>query len=1159
MRSLNTKYKIFGSLGKIVAFFPMLLVFTAIQKAHSQDPLLLKIAVKENGVYRITYKQLQEYGFKDPQNVGVFGYGGALLSEKLSESPREMLPAVPTLHLNEAIYFYAQGPLSIYYDWAKKGLRHRENHYAVEGFYFLSESLPKKEIETLPINQETPTLKSNTYDAYYHYEKELLSLKQSGRLIVGETLSNGTTYHFNLKTSKDALDNKPSKLSVAYVSLPAVQGKLHFKSNNKILLEDEIKRSEETTPENYLKGIYHFCTTEIQSSVSKVFPFDISFSPASEKAYLDFVSISTTNQLSYSDGVQFVFRKVTKKNQLTQFTFSEIPTDMRIWQILSPNNIQEITLDKDNSFRANSQKKNEQPTEFIAFRPSDSYTPRIVGKTSLKNIRNYEATPDLIIITPNLFYPEAERLATFHREIGSKKVLVLTDEEVYNEFSSGTPDATAYRLLCKSFYDRWKKQNTNKKNLDQCPIHLLLFGDGAADNRLISHEWNALKKSGVEMLLTYESKNSLNVDSFVADDYFGLVSEGEDHLHIGAKTLSIAIGRFTIRSLYEAKAIVDKCIAYGTNKQTGDWKLNSTIVADDGDYFNHLKSAEGLASVIKKQIPEMIIGKVYFDAFPKETLNGLTTFPAAKKKLFDSLEKGMLILNYTGHGNPYAWSNEQILTLGDIQRFDYSKLPLWITATCDFANFDHPITSAGEAAFLNPTSGAIGLLTTSRVVYDIYNQQINEAFLESLFTLDEKNQYPTFGKALMRAKNRLKNSSDEGGLINKLHFFFIGDPLLTLNLPTYKATIERINGEEINPHNQIKLHALDKVKLEGSIRNSHNEIDGNFTGTMAVTIFDSESEVKTLEANRPEGLEHDATYKDYRGLIYAGTTSVKEGFFEINFTIPKDLSYKGGATRINLYAYDDKGKNEAMGVNLSSTITSGGEDKKEDTTPPEIRKLFLNDSTAVDHFLTGPTPIFYTEIFDKSGINLSSEGLGHLITLSIDGRSDYTFTLNDYYKVSPLEAGVGSITYTLPQIEEGDHIATFSVWDVYNNCTEKKFHFRVNTQRETHLMLSKLYPNPIPLGQPLSLEIITNTPGELFDAYAELIDFTGRVVARSDSFTFKSSLFAPATYSFIPTTSYGTLPLEGLYFVRITAKGANGRSLSTTQKLVIYKQQSSKK
>lgn len=1154
------------SLLKALLLLPFLgggaVVFAQSTPSPLASGLWVKIAVSANGVYRVSYEELRKQGFPDPSKVGVFGFGGALLSERLAERPQESFPSVPVMHRDEALFFYGQGPTKLEYDEKDKILRHVDNHYSTEGFYFLSDALPIKPISEEAIPATNTVQEASYYDGYYRHEAELFSLKQSGRLLFGEPLINGNNVRITLETAPNVLSGEGTKLTVAYSSLPSISGKLTVKSNGASVLEDDIHKSEggaSSDTEVYLKGIYHRRTVDFGSSGAGSPIFDCSFSPATERAHIDFIALHTRNSLTYNDGKQLSFRRMSNAGTTLRFAFSHLPSEAQVWAIFSPNDIRRAPL-KGKAFVADVMKSNGQPLEFVAFHPADAFTPRIVGKIeNSNNIRGHEGVPDLVIISTKAFLPEAERLARFHREKRALNVLVTSQEAVFNEFSSGTPDGTAYRLLNKYFYDRWEKNASIPKGTvldartinDICPMHLLLFGDGACDNRLLSSEWKRIKDSGTELLLTYESINSLDISSFTADDYFGVVRDGEDDLHIGAKTLCLGIGRFTVRTPFEATAAVDKCIYYAENRLLGDWKTKGCIVADDGNGYGHLVRGEQLATDIAAGMPEMMITKIYFDAFPKQNKNGLTTFPGARRKLFETFNKGLLLVNYTGHGNPNAWSDEQILTTADIRRFDYSHLPLWITATCDFADFDGPITSAGESAFLNAKSGAIGLITTSRVVYDSFNQALNRAILNALFKKRSDGASISFGKAVNLAKNEVKKSWGEMGLINNLHFFLIGDPTLDFNLPTRKAVIETINDITPIDSEGIPLKALQRVKIKGSIRDGESAVDGNFTGNMAITIFDSQTIMKTLESNRPSGVDRVASFKDYPGLMYAGNTKVESGQFEFEFIVPKDLAYNEGRSRINIYAHAPDHKLEAMGMDTTAYITSGSGSDEVDNTPPEIRRCFLNDSTLQSNFVTGPTPVFIADIFDKSGINLSSGGVGHQITLVIDNRLDYTFVLNDYFEASALEAGLGHVVYTLPEITEGDHEALFTVWDVFNNSTVHRFRFRVNKDLKPGIAVAAVYPNPIPFGQEIGFHITTDSPREEFNGFVELVDFTGRVVARSEKFTFKSEPGTPAEIKWNPQTNYGTYPVPGLYLFRWTVTAPNGKTSFTTGKLVV--------
>ena len=67
---------------------------------------------------------------------------------------------------------------------------------------------------------------------------------------------------------------------------------------------------------------------------------------------------------------------------------------------------------------------------------------------------------DLIIILPARedLRQQAERLAQEHRDTDGMTVTLVEAPQIYNEFSSGTPDVTAYRRLMKMLYDRAEGQ-----------------------------------------------------------------------------------------------------------------------------------------------------------------------------------------------------------------------------------------------------------------------------------------------------------------------------------------------------------------------------------------------------------------------------------------------------------------------------------------------------------------------------------------------------------------------------------------------------------------------------------------------------------------------------------------------------------------------------
>lgn len=231
----------------------------------------------------------------------------------------------------------------------------------------------------------------------------------------------------------------------------------------------------------------------------------------------------------------------------------------------------------------------------------------------------------------------------------------------------------------------------------------------------------------------------------------------------------------------------------------------------------------------------------------------------------------MLVVNYTGHGSTSAWAAENLLTMADITKMTSPRLPLWITATCDFTRFDDIQTSAGEQAFLNTKGGAIALLTTSRVVYASQNSTLNQAFLRHIFSRPE-------GKRL-RLGDIMRLSKCDESLANdrnKLNFSLIGDPALTLAYPDYQVQVDEFAGvnvaEETSVYPQVK--AGSKITVKGRILTPEGVLAEDFTGTVHPTVLDSKEEVTTLD-NRDEGA---FTYTERSKTLFPAVTRfVRDG------------------------------------------------------------------------------------------------------------------------------------------------------------------------------------------------------------------------------------------------------------------------------------------
>lgn len=765
--------------------------------------------------------------------------------------------------------------------------------------------------------------------------------------------------------------------------------------------------------------------------------------------------------------------------------------------------------------------------EFVLVQTNQTFpSPEVVGEVASSNLHGLEQRDMIIISAPSLVQ-QAERLAVAHREKDGLTVEVVTPEAIYNEFSSGTPDATAYRRLMKMFYDR-------SSSLGNPPKYLLLFGDGIYDNRGISGEVQGVSWSN--MLLTFQSQESLNVYSYATDDYFAFLEDNSGS-NFSRDKMCLGVGRFPIRTVTEATQMVDKTISYMENKDSGSWKNNVTFVADDGnneDSFttNHMKQADQLAEAIEEMQPGFLVNKVYFDAYKRSSLG---TYPDVHNEIEKLLKSGQLLINYTGHGSTTHWADESVWTQTDINNSSYKHLPVWVTATCDFTRFDDVKTSAGESVFLNPTSGGIALFTTTRVVFSGNNANLNKALIDNLFQEGANSRY-TLGEAMMYTKRQLNDS-------NKLNFILIGDPALKFAYPEYKARVTAVNGEAVSDE-PFEFKALSRITVEGEILNPSDSFAADFTGVLSSTIFDSQSSITTL-GNSSEKF----TYLDYPNTIYIGRDSVRNGKFSFTFMVPKDISYSNKKGKLNLYASSET--KEAQGSFFDFIVGGTSDTAETDTIGPKIRQIYLNDSSFVSGDKVNTTPYFVAKLWDKSGVNITGSSVGHDMMLTIDSMPSMSYNLNSYYALLPDSENEGLVQFSIPEMEPGMHTAEFKVWDILNNSTTYTFTFEVAEGLKPNLI--EMYATPNPARDQVEFFLHHNRPESNLKVTVMVYDMTGKFLWSTEK-SGSSELFKAYIVTWNLTDNGGRRLRPGVYLYRAAISTNNSKEATKANKLIILAQ-----
>lgn len=1100
----------------------------------------VKIAIEKNGIYKLTNSELKKMGFDDPSKVAVYGYGGWPLEEDFSKPYVDDLPAVPVLRKDDYLLFYGRGTTKWEYKTMKYSDRrerqtfvHTNNPYSDLGYYFLTSSQNVKEMETVKSEPKDGVIELNTFDDYLLHEKDLVSLNKSGRELFGESLMSTISVPFD---NIEGIVQEDAVVECRLIAKTIENKNFTLSIGNEDVVKGSVPGIFNAQNSEYIKAraadAFGFWT----GKKDKSFIIKVNYSEKyNQTAYLDYIRVHLKRALQTYNEPTF-FRNVSSINHKSCFTIKNANSNtivLDVTEAQNPKVVEAMLSGTELSFVI---PQSYQLREFAVVQ-LDKSVPSIAAKDAQQvGNQNLHSTKqvDMVIISPSAFKSEAERLKKAHEEKDDLVTEVFTPEEIYNEFSSGTPDATAYRRLMKMFYDRGKEDAT-------APKYLLLFGDGAFDNRFVTNDWKKVGDNEKNnMLLTYQTTESLDMYSYTVDDYFGFLKDsGKD---ISMATLDIAVGRFPVRTRKQATEVVDKVISYMNNSDLGIWKNNLCFIADDGNNADSFKvehqiDAENLALTREIESPEYIANKIYFDAFKKD-LGGAGKYPEVEERIVEKLKNGMFLLNYVGHGNTENLSDEQVIKHNDILKYTYKHLPLWITATCDFCRFDAVATSAGEDVFLRDKSGGIALFTTSRVAFTDINERMNRQFMNLLFK-KENDLYLTLGEVMKQTK--LGEKTDK----RKLGFCLIGDPALRLSYPKHRVQVTTINGSPVGK-DTVVFNANAWITVEGDILDTKGSLVSDFNGELRTKILDGYRRDSTL-GNNP--YKNKIYYHDYFNTVFKGGGSVKDGKFKFTFKVPKDISYSDSTCgKMSLYAFDKTAGEDAQGYFNKFLANGTKDDPDNDSEGPEIRSLFLNDSTFVSGDKVNNTPYFYARLWDKSGINVTGSSIGHDITLNIDNNPVTNYTLNSYYEFIPDSEGEGIVKFAIPALEPGLHDAEFKVWDIMNNPTTCTFQFEVVEGLKP--FISRLIATPTPAKGNVKFRLWHNRPETQMKVGILVYDITGRLHWKHEE-TGSSELFKDYVIDWDLRNNAGSHVRPGVYLYRAAISTNNSKEATETQKMII--------
>lgn len=741
---------------------------------------------------------------------------------------------------------------------------------------------------------------------------------------------------------------------------------------------------------------------------------------------------------------------------------------------------------------------------------------------------------DMVIIIPTnqQVLAQAERVKNWHEENDGLRVRIVPADELFNEYSSGTPDATAYRRYLKMFYDRAQADS-------DIPRYLLLFGDGAWDNRMNSSDWAGYDPD--DFLLCYESENSFShVYCYVSDDFFCLLDDEEQIQQTsgGSSTYmgkpDVAVGRYPARTAEEAAVLVDKTLNYAANKYAGPWQNVICMMGDDGNSNTHMATADRVATLVEDNYPGYQIKKIYWDAYQRIPSSTGYSYPDVTQLIKQQMTSGALMMNYCGHGAPYALSHELVMKLADFEASTTNNLPLWITASCDIMPFDGQEGNIGETVMLSPKGGGVAFFGTTRTVYASYNEQMNLTFTKYVL-----NPEYTIGEAVRQAKCDLVSEGRDTSP-NKLQYTLLGDPALRLACPSSKVIIDSINGRPVSAG--VSLSAGSVATVRGHVEQA-DALDSSFQGVVSAVVRDAEETI-VCKLNDPEEAEVPFAYDDRTKTLYQGSDSISNGVFRLTFAVPKDVSYTDGNGLMTLYAVSNDRTKTVHGQD-GSFLLDGGTVADNDSIGPSIY-CYLNSKSFVNGGNVNATPYFGAELYDDDGINATGSSVGHDLELVIDGELSKTYNLNDHFTFDFGEYRSGIVGFTIPELSKGPHRLLFRAWDVLNNSSTSELAFNVvENSGDGHI---SVICTKNPATSTTSFVVNHDRSSTELDVVLDIFDTSGRQLVRTE----KTGVSTDGTVviDWDLTVGGGSRLRTGVYIYRIQISG-NGGSASYANKLII--------
>ncbi|OYT17937.1 MAG: hypothetical protein B7C24_00230 [Bacteroidetes bacterium 4572_77] len=1134
------KHKLLFNITLVLLFFVK--SFSVFSQSVLSEGDWYKIAIEKDGIYQLTYADFVGMGFDmenlDPAQIQVFGnFNGVLPEANNVEAQSELLENAifvsgasdNSFDEEDYVIFYAQAADKWVYERFLTRFDYKYHPYEDKNFYFVTigQQNGKRIGEIQSVDDEPIKVLDNFLDyRVHHLNKE--NFVKSGRTWYGESYEN--TDVISLPFTFEHLDtDKSIKYSLITAARCVENSDLTLSVGSSYSKAIEMPRMQSVTGHTWAKEStkrdYFFHDSDVvnfELEYLKPYP--------TANVWLDYLEVNAYRKLIKTEDIlRFGYDVLIDKDEVYEFDIENVQAATQVWDLSDLYNVKEVKNMNFNNSELNFSLPLDSTHLFVAFDESDFLQAELIGEVANQDLK---ALPpfEMAIVTVDEFTPYAISLADHHKVYDNMETIVVTAQQIYNEFSSGKQDPTAIRNFLRYHY--------NKNNELDRPQYLLLFGDA-------SYDYKDVLPENTNLIPTYQSVKSLSsTATYDTDDYFGIFGASSGYESMGE--IQLAIGRFPVHTAEQAEIMLEKTLGYtfNTDKQMNNWRNKVCFIADDGDSNRHIEDSNKLADTFLITHPEFNVGKIFLDSYVKVNTPNGKRYPDATVAINNAVNDGTLFVNYTGHGGNLGLSKSNVLLIPDILSWENKdELSVFIVASCEFGPFDDPHhISAGEHVVLNPKGGGVAIFTTTRLAYASYNFKLNKKFHEIAFSRQEDGSHYRLGEIIKYAKN------ESGNLQKNMNFCLLGDPALKMAYPEYHVETTHINNNPIGAPFQDTLKAKQEVLVSGKVTDISHELLKDFNGFVEVSVYGQPSTYHTL-ANDAGSYVKD--FKVIDEIIFKGWARAEEGLFEFSFVMPSGINTLYDTGKISYYASDNKedvGNYDANGGYLEFIIGGVDESIVNDYQGPDIA-VHLDTYNFTDGDVTTADPLMLVDLYDENGINNVEFGFGRDITAKIDHEA--VIVLNSHYKNEENSYKKGKVEFKLDQLSFGSHQLTIKAWDMFDNSSEKAVSFVVADRGDLNVFNIQNYPNP--MSNQTNIVFDHNQPdAEIFDLKVILFDIYGKKIGDFETQAVVIGNTIEPVYWNVEEHAYVSLQ-QGVYTFVLEVRNKKGEKVQQSKKILVIK------